>query len=433
MFNISPNGFIPKYCLEECPQEFKYLDVFINKYQNGQYENENETTFDTFRQEIKDYEIDVSECITNLESYIDIEIQKIYSITSFLAHLYVWGDKPDTNIPKCIAIPWFLTSQTLGIASVLTHAAIDLYNWRLIDEEKSFSLDNIEPQYLFNLDPKVRESERCFYLPMIAIEGECGCIIHKMEEIYQILESYTAKKNQEKILKNLEFIEEKMKRQYEILQTTLKCDPEHFYYMIRPYLGGSKQKDFNGWYLEGIEMYVEYVGGSAAQSSLIPAEDTFLGIKHPKDKFLKTMREYMPEGHRNYLENQEGRPGFPELQKQLGKEDYLPMEASRQRCVKWLKKFRYFHKEIVQKYVVCFNSTIGTGGTDINVNLNCYIKNTELAKIELDNMKHEDKVVEYEFINSISSIEFMVLILIILYLMIIYLCFFNTSVYDICL
>ena len=49
-FNISQNGFIPDYCLEESPMEFKYLDDILQKYQKGDYGN----TLDTFRQEIQD-------------------------------------------------------------------------------------------------------------------------------------------------------------------------------------------------------------------------------------------------------------------------------------------------------------------------------------------------------------------------------------------
>ena len=265
-FNISQNGFIPESCLEESPMEFKYLDDILQKYQKGDYGN----TLDTFRQEIQDKKLNVDECMILMDGYSDAEIQKLYSVTSILAHIYVWGGKiPHKNIPESISIPWYLSSSVLGISCVLTHAALDMYNWRLIDKDKPFSIENIEPQNYFNFDPEVRESEKWFYRPMIAIEGECGCIIHLMEEIYGFLENETADENQDIILKNLEFIEEKMKRQYEILQMTLKCNPDHFYYLIRPFLGGSKQRDTDGWYLEGIELYVEYTGGSAAQSSLM--------------------------------------------------------------------------------------------------------------------------------------------------------------------
>ena len=63
-----------------------------------------------------------------------------------------------------------------------------------------------------------------------------------MEEIYGFLENETADDNQDIILKNLELIEEKIQRQYEILRMTLNCNPDHFYHLIRPFLSGSKQK-----------------------------------------------------------------------------------------------------------------------------------------------------------------------------------------------
>ena len=419
MFNISQNGFIPDYCLEESPMEFKYLDDILQKYQKGDYGN----TLDTFRQDIKDKKLNVDECMILIDGYSDAEIQKLYSVTSILAHLYVWGGKiPHKNIPESISVPWYLSCEYLGIACVLTHAALDMYNWRLLDKDKPFSIDNIEPQNYFNIDPEVRESEKWFYLPMIAIEGECGCIIHLMEEIYGFLENETADDNQDIILKNLELIEEKMKRQYEILRMTLNCNPDHFYHLIRSFLSGSKQKDSSGWYLEGIELYVEYAGGSAAQSSLIPAEDAFLGVKHPRDKFLRCMRDYMPADHRHYLQHQETRPGFQQLRIQLGDEDYLPMEEIRQRCVMWLKKFRDFHKVIVRKYVLAFNDSTGTGGTDINTNLNQYIKNTEVARSELE----DDYYREF-----ISCADFIIVIIILIYCLIVTWFVWNCNVDDI--
>ena len=102
-----------------------------------------------------------------MDGYSDAEIQKLYSVTSILAHLYVWGRKnPHKNIPESISIPWYLSSTTLGIAEcVLTHAALDMYNWRFLDKDKPFSIDNIEPQNYFNIDPEVRDFSREVVLP----------------------------------------------------------------------------------------------------------------------------------------------------------------------------------------------------------------------------------------------------------------------------
>ena len=70
-----------------------------------------------------------------------------------------------------------------------------------------------------------------------------------------------------------------------------------------------------------------------------------------------------------YLEHQETRPGFAEMRKRLTEEEYDVIESIRLQCVKQVKKFRNFHYEIVQKYVMRFNSMTGTGGTDLNQNL----------------------------------------------------------------
>ena len=121
----------------------------------------------------------------------------------------------------------------------------------------------MKPIYTFNLDSNIKHSEEWFYLPMISIEGECGCILHKMEEIYEVIESDTITDNPNIFLENLEFIRNKLERQYEILIQTRNCKPEHFYHKVRPFLGGST--DGNGWYLEGVDTYVLYEGGSVTK------------------------------------------------------------------------------------------------------------------------------------------------------------------------
>ncbi len=84
----------------------------------------------------------------------------------------------------------------------------------------------------------------------------------------------------------------------------------------------------------------------------------------------------MPEPHKQYLEHQETRPSFPEMRQRLNSEDYESIEELRLLCVEQIKHFRRYHYGIVQRYVMRFNSMVGTGGTDVNRNLRHYINNT---------------------------------------------------------
>lgn len=403
VYDISSKGFIPDVCLAHCPREFKYLDYFLKLHQQEVFDSTTE-----FRNFIKDYPFTNDKPKITLENFNLNEVKKIYSVTSILSHLYVWsGDYHITTIPKCLAIPWFESSQSLDIPPVLTHAAVDLFNWEIINTDLPFSLENVKPVYTFNLEPNVKHSEEWFYLPMIGIEGECGCILHKMEEIYEIIESDSSSDNPNIFLENLKFIRSKLERQYEILKKTRNCKPEHFYHKVRQFLGGST--DGNGWYLEGVDTYVFYEGGSAAQSSLIQAEDIFFGIKHPNDKFLEKMRSYMPGVHRNYLENQLQRPKVSESIDKLPDEFRGDVEVLFKECIKLLFKFRKFHYGIVQDYVKKFNSNTGTGGTDINKNLKEYINNTK-------KQLNSDDTVDYHKHSFLLDILFVIFVFLLVFL-----------------
>ena len=188
-------------------RDFKYLDYFLKLHQQEVFDSITE-----FRNFIKDYPFPEQKPNITLENFNLDEVKKIYSVTSILCHIYVWsGDYHVTTIPKCLSIPWFESSQVLDIPPVLTHAAVDLFNWQVVNTDQPFSLDNVKPIYTFNLDDHVKYSEEWFYLPMISIEGECGCILHKMEEIYEVIESDTITDNPNIFLENLEFIRNKEK------------------------------------------------------------------------------------------------------------------------------------------------------------------------------------------------------------------------------
>ena len=341
MFDISKNGFIPIKCLNQCPDEYKYLDDFL--------EIRSTISIEEFRNKLNIYIDEIDRIDISRENYSILEIQKIYSCCSILAHYYVWGSTERiTSIPSCISVPWYYSSKSLGIPPVLTHAAVDLYNWKIIDESKGFSLDNVEPLNFFNQDSEIKESEKWFYLPMICIEGECGKILHNMSIIYDIIE-FDEEINTLIIQNNLKIILSKLERQYEILKTTRNCKPKHFYHNVRPFLGGSISD--KGWYLEGVEEYVKYDGGSAAQSSLIQAEDIFFEISHNNDSFLLRMREYMPENHKSYLEYMEIRPKLSSIKWKISVEEWYKIESIRNECIELIHKFRKFHFGIVQDYV----------------------------------------------------------------------------------
>ena len=201
------------------------------------------------------------------------EQRYIYSTCSILVHKYVWmfdENKDTVEIPYCLAKPWHDSAEVLGIKCVLTHAAVDLYNWRLKNALKPFNLDNIESINLmkgslenYSLQ-QIKETESMFYLIMVAIEGNCGGMVHNMERIYQLLEDNNVLENKKKdeIYDNLCKINEYLHIQYQtLIKLDNRCDPYIFYNNTRKYLWGSS-KTPNGWYLQGFDNPLKEDGGS---------------------------------------------------------------------------------------------------------------------------------------------------------------------------
>ena len=206
-FDISKRGFLPEKCCKLAPAEYSYLNdiLFIMSVSTDQ-------TFKKYVRSyiMKDYQKNAS--INNLSSN---EIKYIYSLCCLLAHKYIWCsydkekdddvNKIDNIVPFCISKPWIESSIYLGIKPVLTHAAVDLYNWDYINEEEGFNLDNLKCINLINrsivkysdsFNTRIDESESRFYLIMTAIEGCCGPMLYNMEMIYKYLNEDNFDKHQ---------------------------------------------------------------------------------------------------------------------------------------------------------------------------------------------------------------------------------------------
>ncbi|CAG8563578.1 2829_t:CDS:2 [Acaulospora colombiana] len=218
------------------------------------------------------------------------EYRRAFLVLSFLAHGYVWGssEKISDRLPACVAIPWVKISDHLGVAPIQNHAAVVLWNWRLIFKDEPFSLNNLSTLFTFtnSLD------ESWFYLVTTAIEG-CGG--RALSSIITAINAVNVGDNNQ-LLRALKEIGSIIKEIIEILQRMFdKCDPYVFYWKVRPFLAGWENEDQLplGLIYEGADnndefgnpIYRKYAGGSAGQSALIQALDIALNIEHHPTKF----------------------------------------------------------------------------------------------------------------------------------------------------
>jgi len=90
--------------------------------------------------------VDALPCLSTEPLTDENEWRRAYSLLATLANCYVWCKGEDgaaAVLPRQIAVPLATVSEHLGLPPVVTHAAVVLYNWELVDPGMPFSLENI--------------------------------------------------------------------------------------------------------------------------------------------------------------------------------------------------------------------------------------------------------------------------------------------------
>ena len=272
---------------------------------------------------------------------------RAYTVLTFLAQSYIWvsGEKGlPSAVPACIAVPWWEAADHLSIPPVVTYASTALQNWYLIDPSKGIIEDNMGIMTTFT----GTKDEEWFYLVPLFVELAAAPGLVAMLEIYKSMENdnYIAI---EASFRNMQSSIEKMiaavNRMYE------HCKPDVFYQQIRPYQAGSMGLDAfpDGLMYEGVDTIPKkYSGASAAQSSTLPAFDTFLGVEHDgvSKEFLMLQRAHMPEPHRKFLQTM---PSVKDYVKNCRNASVI---SAYNETIKTLTKFRNQHIILVTRYIV---------------------------------------------------------------------------------
>jgi len=418
-YDISKYGFLPEKCETSLPANFSFMSNIVNYCLA-----ENQIKGDMFRRVVEKGMPEYSDIVYDISQLTLEEKKYLYSIFSMICQRYIWcnGVKDAVNtLPKKIGYPWHLLSRDLGITPSLTHASVDLFNWKLIDSTKEFSLENIDTINSMT----GRRDESWFYLIMIAIEGEVENLLIEFPNtptftIDQMTEFL--KKWHSVLVKQTQII----KRMYE------NCDPAFFFNELRIYLSGSNNDNIVGKSVsvEGTDIQFAYVGGSAAQSSLIQAYDIMFDVHHTgsEKEFLDGQLQYMPGKHREYLAYLKTIPSIKTTIKNYNcKEinDRLDIEDLFDKCIDQLIAFNRVHASIINKYIMKFvmphpvtiiiksviNSFLpsnknahgvkGSGGTNPVIFVNNVIKNRRRTKFDqCDTVDHEKRD------NTISFVQY---------------------------
>ncbi|KAF2644085.1 indoleamine 2,3-dioxygenase family protein [Massarina eburnea CBS 473.64] len=298
------------------------------------------------------------------------EWRRAYSILAFFAHAYIWGgDSPTDIVPPSISIPFLQTCKHLELPPVATYAGVCLWNWRpMFDGEPTDTLENLTTHMTFtgSLD------ESWFYLISVAIEARAGPLIPMMIEAI----GAARKGDSAKVTECLRFFAERIDELGSVLERMYEsCDPHVFYHRIRPFLAGGKNMGDaglpNGVLFDdgtGEQEYVQFSGGSNAQSSVIQFFDIVLGVEHrptgektsgsesrtayggASHGFLVEMRKYMPGAHRRFLEHAERVANLREYVSEHRHDRALVISFDA--CLAMLRTLRDKHIQMVSRYII---------------------------------------------------------------------------------
>lgn len=312
---------------------------------------------------------------------------------SFAGHGYVWEepDHPATSLPPTLARPWYEVARQVGRLPVLSYASYALQNWRRLDPRKPVELGNIvlQQNFLGGLD------EEWFVLVHIEIEAEAGPGLMGLVNAHN-----AAQENKEDdVMLGLRALADAQETMREtLLRMPERCDPYIYYSRVRPYIHGWKNSPAlpNGLMYEGVAPYQDkpqlFRGETGAQSTIVPALDAGLGIRHADDpltQYLNEMRDYMPPRHRAFvaaLEKRVDQQQRPLLHGYVHDRRLRNPELWRAYCVcvDLLAQFREIHVGYADRYIFrqhqshASNPTaVGTGGTPFMTYLTKHLEETK--------------------------------------------------------
>ncbi len=304
-------------------------------------------------------------------------------LLTMLAQSYVWEDfeNPSTIIPAVIAKPLYQFCKQEQRFPTLTYADYILYNWRLRNSHQGIVPENIEPIFTFT----GTKDEAWFIKIHVAIEAAASAALEPAFNAYLLANTIGSvdkgKEKElillfEKIQTSLEATTIVLKRMYE------QCQPDYFWNTLRLYLNGwEKVKSPTtaevGVRFEGVATKDKlpshsYKGSSGAQSSIIPALDAALGVKHEMNGMFKTLQEfksYMPTEHQILISVLSRGKIHAVVQRSESTELFSAWE----KAVKQITLFRGGHMGLVVNYLhspaaktgIKPDEIVGTGGTPI--------------------------------------------------------------------
>jgi len=386
-------GFLPKCPLKELP-EYSYLHKELNRIAKNLPDliskKQLRIEIDTLNKQFSE-----SADLDKILLLNTIQEQNVAMVVlTMLTQGYIWEshENPATIIPEIIGNNLENICKSMQRFPILSYRDYVLHNWHLKDPNQGITLDNVEP--IITLTGT--EDEKWFIKIHLAIEATCAPAIRNIYEACLLnfeMNHNMFLKNIQNELRLIDLLTDGIALPLrEATKILLKmkdhCNPEIFYHKLRPLLSGWDEKlsiIFSG-NLKTIHLYK---GPSGAQSSILPALDEALGIKHQVDgmfQHLLTFKQYMPLKHQHFI-------NLLKLRNiQLKPSSSNELITALNNTIEEVKRFRYMHLyAMVGRFIykpaakqgISADSITGTGGTPLGDYLSDRLNDTHLPKAKL--------------------------------------------------
>jgi len=291
----------------------------------------------------------------------DAVAERLFLLFSYFASAYVHAPGLPTvqKLPAEIAGPLMRLAQICERPPILSYASYCLHNWRRIDAAGPIALGNIELTQNFSLAGDGRSDEDWFILVHVDIEARAGVILSAFQTLPSAMQSDDPsglENGLRQVLAGLRAMNRTMARMPD------GCSAEVYFRKVRPYIFGFDNIVYEGCFQDAPQ---SYRGETGAQSSIIPAVNAALGIRHKDSlltRHLDDMRHYMPAAHRRFIESEVGvRDRVLEL---VGKNGAVVLKELYNACVGEVIAFRSRHFEYAVNYIQKkVDNPLATGGT----------------------------------------------------------------------
>ena len=386
-YGLEEYGFMPERNLDRLPKYFEPWEAIADKLPQHNRMRTLEAAVDALPM------LDVSRLRGKAE------LRRAYTVLGFISHSYIHGRsvpfykwfsskdeeaasgptaQPRDRLPVQLAAPWLRVSEELEIAPVLTHAAVDLWNWRLVDPTKPLSVDNLRCR----VTATGGMGEEYFYLLVTAMEARAASLVPRCF----LVADYIKAGRDDDLVRLLNEIASCLRDFCTIFARSRKLVDKDFFFLIhRPFLQGFQTETS----LDGVEFEIgegktrtlRLKGGSAAQSSVIQMFDLVLGVDQPRlvSRFQAEMWAYMPGKHRLFLQDLQKRLAGGSLGAHVKELQKSPLTAAFNRAVDGLKLFRQTHLDIAKRYIQ--SGQLGTGTTPFKNFLETSLKATQRRRL----------------------------------------------------